>query len=365
MKNLDGLCGFISTLVSVDSQLSLARAVLQLVAKDLDLMDSSSARVIGEYLITTIAHRIASFDDIDSIARDSLCDIYADVDRDLEKAAKVLSGKSPSTLKTDTERFIHYVKIAQFYLSEDKTIEAEIFINRAQPVKYECKNVAWQLRFQTAYARILDSNRKFLEASMRYYDLCKVPESLEIVISDSEILSALGKALVCAVLGPAGPQRSRILGTLYKDERVKRLEHFNVLEKMYMERLLRKSEIASFESHLLPHQLALLADGSSVLEKAVMEHNMLAASKVYQNISLEELGNLLEVSSERAEKIAAKMITEGRMSGTIDQSRGNIEFSQDADRLLGWDKAIQNLCMSLNNTISKVAKAHPEWSIDN
>ncbi len=92
--------------------------------------------------------------------------------------------------------------------------------------------------------------------------------------------TVLKKALICAVLGPAGPQRSRILGTLYKDERVKRLTFFTVLEKMYMGRLLKKSEITLFEGSLMAHQLAKLSDGSTVLDKAVIEHNILATSKV-------------------------------------------------------------------------------------
>ena len=129
----------------------------------------------------------------------------------------------------------------------------------------------------------------------------------------------------------AGPQRSRILGTLYKDERVRSMGgHFDILEKMYMERLLRRKairsrsalaarpksvplgkkltkqivrgsfstttisrevefwlgsrlfgsdtgkEVSVFEASLAKHQKALLSDGSTVLDRAVIEHNMLA-----------------------------------------------------------------------------------------
>ena len=35
--------------------------------------------------------------------------------------------------------------------------------------------------------------------------------------------------------------------------------------------------------------------GSTILERAVIEHNLLAASKLYNNISFEELGALLEI----------------------------------------------------------------------
>ena len=59
--------------------------------------------------------------------------------------------------------------------------------------------------------------------------------------------------------------------------------------------------------------------GSTILDRAVTEHNLLAASKLYNNITFKELGALLQISPDKAEKIASQMITEGRMNGYIDQ----------------------------------------------
>lgn len=103
--------------------------------------------------------------------------------------------------------------------------------------------------------------------------------------------------------------------------------------------LLRKDEVAAFAASLAPHQMATLNDGSTVrslrpatpraqpanpackprlqnpagaqparapslrpratqvLERAVIEHNMLAASKLYVNISFEQLGALLGIDA--------------------------------------------------------------------
>jgi len=55
------------------------------------------------------------------------------------------------------------------------------------------------------------------------------------------------------------------------------------------------------------------------LDRAVVEHNLLSASKLYNNITFEELGALLEIPADKAEKVASQMITEGRMNGYIDQ----------------------------------------------
>lgn len=74
--------------------------------------------------------------------------------------------------------------------------------------------------------------------------------------------------------------------------------------------------------------------GSSILERAVTEHNLLAASKLYNNITFTELGALLEVDPSRAEKIASQMITEGRMNGSIDQIDSIVHFESTFEKLL-------------------------------
>lgn len=59
--------------------------------------------------------------------------------------------------------------------------------------------------------------------------------------------------------------------------------------------------------------MATLPDGSTVLEAAVIEHNLAAAARLYNNIYLTELGTLLGVDAGKAEAIASKMIMESRL----------------------------------------------------
>ena len=54
---------------------------------------------------------------------------------------------------------------------------------------------------------------------------------------------SLQMSVTCTLLAPAGPQRSRMLATLYKDERSHSLPNYSMLEKMFMERLLRREEV--------------------------------------------------------------------------------------------------------------------------
>ena len=90
--------------------------------------------------------------------------------------------------------------------------------------------------------------------------------SFEQMVDESERLKCLSAAITCAVLAPAGPQRSRILATLYKDERASQNlpTDFAILEKMHFLRLLSPVEVGEFAKSLAPHQLALLpGDGGS------------------------------------------------------------------------------------------------------
>lgn len=141
-------------------------------------------------------------------------------------------------------------------------------------------------------------------------------------------MTALRNALICTVLASAGQQRSRMLATLFKDERCQQLPAYSILEKMYLDRIIKRSELEEFEALLQPHQKASTADGlgSTILDRAVIEHNLLSASKLYNNITFEELGSLLEIPPDKAEKIASQMITEGRMNGYIDQIDSIVHF---------------------------------------
>ena len=65
------------------------------------------------------------------------------------------------------------------------------------------------------------------------------------------------------------------------------------------------------------------------MERAVIEHNLLSASKLYNNVTFNELGALLEIPPSKAEKIASQMITEGRMNGFIDQLSSIVHFESN------------------------------------
>ena len=74
------------------------------------------------------------------------------------------------------------------------------------------------------------------------------------------------------------------------------------------------------------HTISKRTGPSTVLDRAVMEHNVLACSRIYNNITFRGLGTLLDLTPAAAETMARKMIEQGRLKGTIDQVERLIWF---------------------------------------
>ena len=106
-----------------------------------------------------------------------------------------------------------YVNIAECFLEEDAIVESDSAVTKAGSVVESIQNpdqhMALILRYKSTYARVLDSNRKFLQAASRYHDLS---QSSSDIIRAEDLLAMLGRAATCAILAPSGPQRQRVLG---------------------------------------------------------------------------------------------------------------------------------------------------------
>ena len=74
----------------------------------------------------------------------------------------------------------------------------------------------------------------------------------------------------------------------------------------------------------------------------MIEHNLLAASRLYANLDFESLGHLLGLEKERAEEVAARMVEQGRVSGFVDQIDGVVVF-EERSKLRAWDAGVAAL----------------------
>jgi COP9 signalosome complex subunit 4 len=326
---------------------------------------------VGEEVIGLLRQKgVGQFEEHDTQIKEILADAHEENNDYIKSAQTLQSITLDSTQKalTSDDKAKVWIRIVRCYLEEDDPTSAFTHLNKVKTVIHSVQDKETKLMFQLSQARIYDSQRAFLDAAQAYYTL-----SLESTVDEEERLQALSSAIVCAVLAPAGPLRARMLAKLYKDERANQVEEFGILEKMFLDRLLSPAEIKAFGDKLQPHHLARTADGSTVLDKAVLEHNLLGASKLYNNIGIDQLGELLGIDADKAEDYAAKMLEQGRLAGYIDQIDRLIFFEGEgsgqrktghAERVMGkelrkWDANVQSLAEEVEKVTTMIQNQYP------
>ncbi|KAG2441204.1 hypothetical protein HYH02_010048 [Chlamydomonas schloesseri] len=352
---------FVSHMLSDEVPLVISRQLLLLFAQGVARLPSATHVAVATAALEKLQPRVVSFEDSVVLLREELA---AALEREEEwsKAAQVLSGidlEGGGRAVEPAYKLKQNIKIAMLYLEDDDSVNAEMYIKKAAALISTCKDEGMELQYKTCYARILDAKRRFLEAALRYYELSSARPSAasSVQLDEADLSTALNAAITCTILAPAGPQRSRMLAALYKDERSSRLEVFPFLQKVYLERILDRSEVEAFAKGLRPHQVATLPGGGTVLDRAVVQHNLAAASRLYSNIGTDQLGGLLGVSAEAAEAIAADMVAEGRMAGSIDQVDQLIHFGAkvEVEALLRWDESIRTACGKVGDLLDQVS----------
>lgn len=66
--------------------------------------------------------------------------------------------------------------------------------------------------------------------------------------------------------------------------------------------------------------------GTSLLVEAIAQHNIQSIERIYENIKIESLARLLGFEPCKAELMVGRMISEGRIEGSINQKTGFIIF---------------------------------------
>ena len=93
--------------------------------------------------------------------------------------------------------------------------------------------------------------------------------------------------------------------------------------------MIRPEMVEEFKGELEDWQNVTMGDGYTVLEKSLIEHNILVISKIYMNIRFEEIGKFLGINAEQAEDIIATMVEQGRIQAVLDQGNELVEFEEE------------------------------------
>ncbi|VDM57852.1 unnamed protein product, partial [Angiostrongylus costaricensis] len=229
-----------------------------------------------------------------------------------------------------------YLRIGRLLLDIGDCAEAEKYVNRDDSILIVYILVAivvlliWEC-LQAIYARVLDGRRKFTDAAQRYHELSLIED-----LPKSDQRTALSRSITCTILAAPGYARSRMLTTLFKDPRATQVPSFPLLEKLYLDRLISANELVEFEKELQPHQRTN-EHGQSIVEGVIVEHNMTAVSRLYNNIALSTLAELLGISSE---KVTSSFPFIGSFRFHT--------FTPKAKKSLGFDQSLRDaLCIRL------------------
>ena len=67
-----------------------------------------------------------------------------------------------------------------------------------------------------------------------------------------------------------------------------------------------------------------------------------------------QLGALLGVSAVQAEKMAAKLISDGRLLGHIDQVDQYMYFASETEPMDAWEKQVVDVSLKLNSVVERI-----------
>ncbi|CAD7968982.1 unnamed protein product [Amoebophrya sp. A25] len=269
-----------------------------------------------------------------------------------EFTLSLCSSASPQTVEAHSARALDLV---QYYSSTTTAQQQQQgFTDELQLL---------ETRTRVCDCRSLFAKAKYIEACSKWIELCGS--------SSSRVLGAtrdaLHHAIACAVCAARGPGRTRLLSVIggflggraaaassggyttdspFSNERLQKLAR--LVSRLHAERFL---DMATSDEKIRPLQsLALLASSlvslsdpttmsqpptdifteeyrkaEQLLLSKVQEHNLLCACRLYSSVRLRDLA-ILNLGS--VEKLAVKLINDGRINGSIDQESDLIYFHE-------------------------------------
>lgn len=138
--------------------------------------------------------------------------------------------------KLDDELFL-----ADLYFEDQSPFGAEQHIQKATHWIRETKKLEQKQRYLIIKGRIADTKGNFLEAAQLYYKAASGSEF------DNDLLQWSLKA---TILAPSGPHKSRLLSVLHNDERIKNIQFYDLLAKMFKGERIYQANMQEFSETL-------------------------------------------------------------------------------------------------------------------
>jgi hypothetical protein len=187
-----------------------------------------------------------------------------DIDAAIDSVVR-LDYESADLELSNQQKFERYINIATAYNENKMFINAEPYIKKCQRLKSTIKDAKMLVIYSYCNSQFLDFNKRFLYAAFSYYEICK--NGAEIIEElGLDIMTILNKALVATILSEEGDKKRFLISQLVKDERVKKLEHYDILEKFHSNKFTVEEDVKNFAKGLESHQNIETTEGMTSLE---------------------------------------------------------------------------------------------------
>lgn len=242
----------------------VSREIMNYFAKSFNKLPNNDVLELGNTALEMI-HSKNMLEEEEALIRNEVAKVYQAKKQYADSAKCLTKIKLENSIRNVSllEKATTYVTIAENWFYEDDAVNAEIFLNKATHVILDVEDEDINIRYRYCKAKVFDSKRKFVLAAQSYYELSSKEGDK---IDEENKLALLKNAVICAILASVSPQKSRLLTTLHKDERTRALDNFEMLERMFNEKVISKKLMESFDKSLEDHQRATGSDGHTPLD---------------------------------------------------------------------------------------------------
>ncbi|KAJ2782345.1 hypothetical protein H4R18_002329 [Coemansia javaensis] len=359
-------------------------------------LDAAVRQAALRRVVDRTQQRASAFETVVIDARRALAALVAGDGRPEEAAALLQGIRFDQSQRTHSARemLAVHMEAIELFLAAGRPEQAAQVQIRAAPLLGQVADPGETARYRYFQARTNELSLKYIEAATMYHAIAQSGAG-----GEARQREALERAIQCAVVASAGPQKMRVMADLHREELAAALPCYGLLGRMVQRRLVGPAELqqlgglleAGRDSPDAAAAAAAAAAKAQLLDHAVREHNVFVLSSLYANMRFENLGRMLGVGADEAELLCARMIEEGRMKGRIDQVDGVITFegarevkevsaaislkSQAAAAhhqqppmhfrevvAARWDDRIVRLCTAVEEAVDLLIDRHPVYT---
>jgi len=246
---------------------------------------------------------------------------------------------------TDPDEY--WLLAAECYLKAESMRADECLKKLRNRVRRE-DGAKW-IRFKSAQSRVQDRSRRYGGASYAYLSTLKDAESLNIDLDVESKTLTLNNAAICAILDKHGPPRTAVLKEIKLHPLSDTIPVSNILSKVNNNEIVTPKEVKTFEKGLAEHHRAKMPDGRTIVQNAMIRHNISVVASIYKRVSLKTMATIMGVAQETdAERVITEMINKEGLKAILDGVDGTIEFNPEDSALIEWEDQIFEFCQELD-----------------